>query len=507
VWYPDPHRELWHGRLEGEREPRYRRKPRHRRRRLRLSSALALTPSSYRLDSMPPRSKNKLPPIDWTSTATALGSSNFNSSQWMEEGVRQEGQGQRYQYGDKATRHYSNAVIAYRVASQLDPTSFQAVFDDSRVAALLASDFLPLSMAICAFEEALATVRRAREMAPTVETRIEATFNLAQVLVSLREIKEELDGSGMSGEEGINLGLEAKACFAEVERMERMEMDKLVGAAGGATEAMDTRDAGEDDEVNIVTPDMVVDTLLESIANDLDLYSDPHYESSSSLPPRHSAELHASIISSCLGAIALSQETPDSTLLPLELSLTLLSVVATCGSAHLPPWLPSYACLYPSNTSNANFLSSWADALVETDPQSALAHYERAFALLSDRMKPPKDVPAYSIPPLLASNLLARSHAHLLLFQSSPSLHLIGTPLQLAMDAINACGVGYRVGESGVVKVPGEKRGDWKTVKVFKAALMELVSMRNTVQPTDAGVLGELWKEVTGTVFVLESNV
>ena len=58
--------------------------------------------------------------IDYATVDSARASApaDWSAEAWLEEGTRQEEQGERYQVGPKAARHLLNALTCYRLAAR-----------------------------------------------------------------------------------------------------------------------------------------------------------------------------------------------------------------------------------------------------------------------------------------------------------------------------------------------------------------------------------------------------
>lgn len=430
------------------------------------------------------------------------------------EGVRQDEQGERYQFGPKAATHFNNARTAYQAASSIDPSSFDAAFNAARVEAHLAMDQLPAPTCCAMMESAIAGYRRALALREGEGAeRIDAAFNLAQGLVAMGEMLEEgavvVEDSLME-----SLGWEAQSLFGEVEGMQRREMERVgLGTRGGAVddEGMDEGEEGASDagatagpatEGSIVTPSLVLDTLLESISNDLVL--DSHFSSSS---PTSSflPHLASHATSSLERAQALAPLIPN--FAPLDLTLATLSLSSTLS---LPPLglslSDSYLSLLSTHPSDLSLLSTTADHLVETASSlppiaQALELYTTAHTLLSNRMRPPRHVPTHTIPSLLSANSVARSQALLL------AHHLGGNTLaeaeSLALRAVEVCEAGIKMSLSPTGELKAVRtatgRNEWRSVRALREGLMMLlrVRMRKGVVESGGGLVGRVW-EMTG---------
>lgn len=341
--------------------------------------------------------------------------------------------------------------------------------------------------------------------------RIDAAFNLAQALVTMGEMLEE---GAVWVEDNVKeaLGWEAQSLFEEVEGMQRREMERVglwtLGGVGD-DDGMEEADEGASDagatarpatEGSIVTPSLILDTLLESITNDLALYT--HLSSSS--PFLQTLASHAT--SSLERAQALVPLIPN--FAPLDLSLATLSLSSTLSLPPLGPALStSYLSLLSNHPSDLSLLSTTADHLLETASPSpaslpiishALSLYTNAQALLSDRLRPPRHVPTHTIPSLLSANFVARSQALLL-------AHHLGEPTlleaeSLALRAIEICDAGIKMSVSATGELQAVRsvsgRSEWRSVRALREGLMMLlrVRMRKGVVETGGGLAGRVWE-------------
>lgn len=448
------------------------------------------------------------------------------------EAEQQESQGTRYQFGAKAERHYSNAVVAFRCASSLNPTSFDALYNAARVTQQLGSEHLAAPECYTALEQAVAGYRQALPLAQGEEEGIDAMFNLAQACVELQEMSD--GGATEKREEGGYT--EARRLFAEVERLQTAAMEKVfgggTGSAGAEEEEQGMEEVGEDagmqmgqaTEGRIVTPQLVLDTILEGFEVDLSLYS-------SSSAPEAQATHALSAGSSLSRAFALRQLhlPPASPSVDLSLSLAQLSLSSTC-SPHLPSTTPHllspaaqsalYTHLLTRHPRNPSLLSTYADHLIDslslpaTSPSpldTATEAYLTASTLLSSRLTPPKDLPAHAIPSLLSANLVARSTVallrwHLLPPDSGEKAAVLKEAQQLAMDAVNRSGSGLTIsrdpssssGFSAKFAPTPTGRNDWTTIRATREAWFQLVRVQLRLDAGQGKGLVEAWGKAMG---------
>ncbi|GAA5866958.1 hypothetical protein JCM1840_005920 [Sporobolomyces johnsonii] len=481
---------------------------------------------------LPPKKSKQKKPIDFTTPQSAVASApSLDYEGWMQEGVKQEEQGERYQSGAKAARHYSNAVVCFAVASSLSPTSFDSRYNAARVLYQLATEHLPppvalaaLGQAISGYREALAVVQDGTEGFATA--RIDGLFNLAQADVALYEMLEE--GAVVSPDPGMSMqaAQEAKQLFVEVEKLQRIELDKVFGGEDpgmdesegeemedSASSAAGSEQAVQALETSIVTPQLVLDTLLESISLDTSLHSSLFNDAAAQSELLQSAmttyERAAILRASIPGA------SPD---LDLELSLARFSILATSPSSSEQATMLLQNLLSSTSKPSPSLLSAYADHLVDSlslsEPlpallqslEHALNTYQTASSLLSSRLSPPKDVPASQIPSLLSANLVSQAYIHLLTFHllsstsSSSTREQLQTHLStaqtLALDSISALKSGLFLslspapsssspsspGRLTLVRAPGaasvEPRTDTRTLLALRTSFFALVRIR-----------------------------
>lgn len=382
----------------------------------------------------------------------------------------------------------------------------------------------------------------AEDPAEQVTRTIDGGFNLAQALMAGRGLIEE--GAGGRAEEGARMTEEARVWLERVEGLQRGEMAKAgftgvedrvevedeevdeVVAGGGAGVA-----AGEARATTLVTPNQVLDTLLELIQALLALHS----SSSSETAPT----LALALVSALDRAVAVRQLIPagqDNRDQDLEFEPAALAVadaLATSGATEadtkyaLPPAKVTerYAALVAASPRNPELLSTYADYLVDSiataapgappTPETlatldlALTTYTKAHALLSDRFAPLKSIPAHTLPSLLVANLLSRAHALLLLHHLDPSTPLPTnqTPLaaahKLALEALPLSGVGVKFSATGgLVKLAtGEARQDWRAMKAFRDGALMVARVRMRDREGKMGAVGEMvgvWCKLSG---------
>lgn len=453
----------------------------------------------------------------------------------------QEEQGERYQFGPKSQRHYTNAVLAFRCAASLSPTSFDAHFNAARVTQSLGSDHLPAPDCYNALEEAVAGYRATLPLATNEEEQVDCLFNLAQALVALQEMN---DDAARGRRDTAQRLLEAKQLFAEVERLQTAAMEKVFGDSAGADqEEAEIADEGADGrmqtgqatEGRTVTPQLVLDTILEVIEIDLALYSTP------SLDVDTLTSLATSAEAALQRAIDLRQQHIPSSSPSVDLSLSLaqINLSSTC-STHLPSLSPllldvaaqrdRYETLLQLHPKNPSLLSAYADFLYESLPLQlpppsnspsiearTLKCYETAYKLLSDRFSPLKDVQTHSVPSLLAANLVAQSNLKLLQLllptTTTKSPALLEEAQLRAAEAIAITGAGLTVSPSptdpsslSINSSPG--RRDWRTVKALRDAWFQFIRTQlhlvlqgrgdSEAAVARAKTMLEGWEKVTG---------
>ncbi|GAA5826507.1 hypothetical protein JCM11251_002402 [Rhodosporidiobolus azoricus] len=519
-----------------------------------------------RLPPKPKKGKSKQLHIDYTSTDSARASapSDWTEEDWLAEGTRQEEQGERYIIGPKAQRHCQNSITCYRLAASLSPSSFDARYNAARALQTLATEHLPPPSCLQALEQAIGEYREALAVLPAQSggtARIDALFNLAQADVALYEMLDE--GAAIvegAKEKALQAAKEAKDLFVEVERLQRIEMEKVFGAEGPEDDAVDTSEMDDSSsvgngsaaevqavETTIVTPQLIIDTLLESISLDVALSSslddtDPDQQT-----------LQQSALSSLARAQALRTLVPRSASAPaqhddldLDLSLAHASILTTFSASASPASEEATRLLQGLLTSSPSprveLLSLYADHLVESLPlnqplatlltalDTALQVYQRAASLLSNRLSPPKDIPPAHLPSLLSANLTAQATVHLLAYTLSsralsldPSLASTIPPTQLhqhlslahqlCLDATAApksglsltlspssassppAGTGAGKPSLALARLPAssttDPRTDWRTLSALRGAYFTFLRVRLRMDESEEAWEGE----------------
>ncbi|GAA6048413.1 hypothetical protein JCM3770_003746 [Rhodotorula araucariae] len=501
---------------------------------------------------LPKKGKGRQVHIDFASPETARASapSDWAADEWLDEGTRQEEQGERYQAGAKAARHYSNAATCYALASAARPADFDSRYNAARVWQTLATEHLAAPDCLTALDRARQGYREALAvLVPGAEgeatARIDALFNLAQADVALFEMLEDavapVDGER---ERALQVAREARELFVEVERLQREEMVRFFGTSGPAGTEDDTDDADEMKdaassgtggaetsvravETTIVTPQLIVDTLLESVAFDLALYD------SSISDPATQAELRQSALDSFARATALRASVPgEATSLDFELAFAQATMLTTLSPDEATPFIEQLAASSPPKV---DLLSLGADHLIETLDLSsplpsilatlarALDAYESAHALLANRLSPPRDIPASHLPSLLSANLVAQSTVHLVSYEllsrgpepgtgapSTAAQHLAQAhALALAATSAPRSGLSLALSASASASAsspsappaPGTRarapalalarappstdpRGDWRTRSALRTGLFALARVRLRMDPS-----------------------
>ncbi|KAK4692755.1 hypothetical protein P7C70_g9063, partial [Phenoliferia sp. Uapishka_3] len=265
--------------------------------------------------------KSKTIQIDFSSTESAFNSVQWkDADDWLQEAERQESNGERYQHGPKALRHYQNAIISYSIASKISP-SFESLFNAARVHFILATDHVPnpiaaLGSSIAGYRAAIAWEQQ--QPAPSIGNVIDAYFNLGEAMAEMANVIEEgaAEEVSLGGEEKdpVKWAMEAKVTFEKVEELQRSEMERVfssssVSTGGGDLNAEPSTESGEMEmespvgeymisSIATITPSQIIDTLYSLVTNDLSLLS--------LLPAPPSAESvpHSSLISSLLAALS-----------------------------------------------------------------------------------------------------------------------------------------------------------------------------------------------------------
>lgn len=452
--------------------------------------------------------------------------------------MHQQEQGLRYVAGSKALRHYHNCHIAFRIASKLDPNAFDPIFNAARVRHQLAVEHLPSPECYTALEEAVADYERAAAIALARGEdgdmdRVDAMFNLGQACVELDEMLH--DGAlydRTSPSEGPEMRdaqflLKAKQLFAEVERIQTVAVERDFGRV--PTPSSDVPSAVGDDAMvdddttaggtangqassvvvepkQLITPRMLVDTLMELVSVDLALVN---RSSESDTPQEGLLKEHANSAMKTFErahawTTSLKQAAPDPELaiamemLRLNLSSTLLSSGLGLGMpltqndiarAYEALLDPSATSEFGNGSQNVELLSAYADHLIDTLPAAhaegavmaqvdrAQQLYKRADTILSDMFaalpyQGATRPQARTVPRLRAANATSRAQAELqrgvLLYSDDQSKaaqrhEIMSEARRVAQEAVNfalssSTGTAYKLVEGSN---PGDGRNSW----------------------------------------------
>lgn len=457
----------------------------------------------------PSKARKKAKPIhiDFAAVSSALVSHPGQAAEfWLAEGVRQEEQGERYQFGDTARRKYSNALISYATALASGPTTaelFDATYNGARCRLHLACEFESAPSCVEMLMEAIGGFRTALDLLPPSGDqpdgregeRIDSGFNLASALVALAGMLEE--GADDVGKQSVPtsnrvaLLEEAATLFSTVEALQMREMARAGGEGSGPVvdAAMDSEDAAEAEEalaLRLVTPSQIVETLYDSISVHL------------SLNALSDSTLHPGLPSTVAQALArvdhLESSIPDSQKdagAGFQRALVALAVCTTLEPSGVQDATARLLLLAQSlGDKQLESISAYADHLVESlspetpDPRTLLATalecYERVFRLLSSPMASKGSALAYTVPSLIANNLASRGEvmlelAHVAANEGARAKHLVQA-LTLYKAAIEQ-GTGIRLAineTSGAVSLAADKtrRTDWRTIMTAKSGIL-----------------------------------
>lgn len=240
----------------------------------------------------------------------------------------------------------------------------------------------------------------------------------------------------------------------------------------------------------MITPSMIIETILALLSNDLSLLN----SSANSSPPSQSFFVEA------LGRIHLLQQfitTPDPKQ-ELEVDLITLSIAATFPA--IPPapsdLSPRYESLINKYGQDVELLSTYADYLLEGEEETekALSLYEMSFKILSDPFKKQATIPGHIKPSILSANILSRASIHLFRFRKEGNRIELEKAMDLIKTAIKCTEFGYKLerladGEWKMIKIdPGRK--DFRTVKAVKEGLLAL--LRCSVLGDPVGIISLL---------------
>lgn len=293
--------------------------------------------------------------------------------------------------------------------------------------------------------------------------RIDALYNLAQADATL--LARLAEAIVPRGPEQVHLekelANEARELFLEVERLQRVELDRYAADGGPATAAgsqpaadesldIEAEDEGDNStgsgtettsvqvtETTVVTPRLVIDTLLASVTFYVQLAESALVVGDDSTADAHLRHSAADAFSRAvdLRNLVAAQEVCAAPAqladLDLEMAITQVEILVTWSPTEAGPRLDHLAAVAESQPARSiDVLSLHADYLVEASMarpgaetagplstpllERALAAYRRAAALLANRLSPPKHIPALQLAPLLSANLASQAHLHLL---------------------------------------------------------------------------------------------
>lgn len=421
-------------------------------------------------------------------SARASAPADWSAEAWLEEGTRQEEQGERYQVGPKAARHLWNALTCYRLAATTREFAFDARYNAARVSHALGADHLNPPECLEALQAARNGYRQALAIAPPEEAtaRIDALYNLAQADATLLAQLQAgiVAPTPDRTETEKELAREAKELFSEVERLQRVELDRYqnkgddtvdLSSDGPDQLEVEGGDGAVETSVQvtaIVTPRLVIDTVLASISFDMQL------SESSLADPETDSQLRQSAVDAFsrameLRAVVAAQEGEHEIAdLDFELAVHEVEIMTTWSSAaaaaadvgpRLDQLVATTAEGGPLPSRQIDALSLLADYLVDeafppkTSPtpdesnsltttatlERALTAYQRAASLLSNRLSPPKHIPALQLPSLLSANLASQAQVHLIahlvgLSSSGVSFSHLDEAQRLSIEAIAA---------------------------------------------------------------------
>ncbi|KAM0748496.1 hypothetical protein T439DRAFT_327758 [Meredithblackwellia eburnea MCA 4105] len=460
------------------------------------------------------KGKSKAIPIDFSSPQAAQATApDLDADSWLEEGSKQESNGERYQFGAKSVRHYENAIVCYSLSATLSP-SFSAYYNGGRVMYHLATehDSNPLSnlrRAAQVYETAL-EYESGRQRVNVVD----AKFNLAECWIGMAEAFDEGAAEAEGDvEEAEIVGLlgKARALLVEVAELQKAEVDSFlrrprVGEpqegeedVGMNEDVVGEEEEGETEQVTVeaherITPGQVIETLLELVSIDQSLFQ---RSSSAAIPPETIFES----ISATLSQVSALQSLEPDQEQDRAIEIVRLSIASTLSSS-LPLSSPLYISLSDISARYSSLLTAtshkptpelhslYGDFLLSlpsssTTPSSlhlALQHYESSLSLLTSKLNPPKDVKQHSVPILVSANLASQTTAWL-------ALHHLGETRALQEALSKAVqGAGYLFPDAALDKssmslrrprtVGGESRNDWPSRVAGKASLLAFVRVR-----------------------------
>lgn len=321
------------------------------------------------------------------------------------------------------------------------------------------------------------------------EDQIDAMFNMAQACVELNEMITE--GARLDwGAVDESLLQKARELLVKVDRIQTPEVERVFGTPGASTVTSSSTQpvpVATDDELTtntssadgqelvpepgrIVTPQILIDTLLEIVSIYLELY-DPDPDSDATVSATTAAEA-CSTMTRALSWRATIDDAASDPEQNLSLALTRLQLASTLRPEHRAPTFslsdedvikqyeelvsaPS-GSLTGTGNNNVDLLSTYADFLLDrlfSTPQSsptaqaqlerAADLYARAHNVLTDRFTP-LPYPSAQRPPrhvlsgLLCANATSRAQAELLrMYHGTPAVEALRRASDLVIQAIN----------------------------------------------------------------------
>ncbi|ORX33940.1 hypothetical protein BD324DRAFT_637754 [Kockovaella imperatae] len=204
----------------------------------------------------------------------------------LDGGVEMEEKGERYRDGDKAQRFYEKALDLYKMAYDYEPT-FDAAYNQARVLFTLATSFFLPPSSLSYLTTSINLYRHAMTLTQEVLLSLDAAYNLAQAILELAEVLEDLHSD--KDEEVRSLRLEAVSILSQVLQGQESFLQRRTPETDAQPEDDISQDPPADEmeldgdeasleqaasyETYLPTPSTYIDTCLLSLETHLTLWT------------------------------------------------------------------------------------------------------------------------------------------------------------------------------------------------------------------------------------------
>lgn len=456
---------------------------------------------------------------------------------FMDAALVQENQATRYQFGEKARRHYEAAVKLYSDAVPLASDSDErhdALYNLARLQYALATEIYGIPSC---YEMLYACIASYRQALTTQPDSTDAAFNLAQSLHTLGEWMAE-SPRAVTSASGSGSAVfatpaaaweEARRLLAQVEQAQSAQLEQqergldITSTSKEDTEGESPPDATAVDapalEETVLTPSTLIETLLTAVEIDISLLS------VSSDNSALSADLDALLararaLDARDGYMAdeITKARHDVLRALLEQQMQSGSQPED-GSVLVAVLAKQRALLAKERRPDPGKHSDLADTLVLMVEESirkgpgpsgldegraqlleAIGSYRSARETLSSPVGRPSSIPAHQVPALLSANLASSAKASLLVSTmfSDSGTTLMQQAKQEALQALNAaCGPFSSInGEPRFGRTPkAQAREDYRTTSATRECVLLVLRTQLLGQTALAG--GQLMPEET----------